>query len=126
MKRAVLLGILALFDFVDRWFTLAPKPDNHTPPATTEEFHQEVQAIMHRITPFLVRAASPYSPPAAAAALMMQTLACLSVCVRNALLTREQAVHMMRQLVRLEFGDADMGPLVESFLTDQQRRTPSK
>jgi hypothetical protein len=33
---------------------------------------------------------------------------------------------MMRQMVRLEFGDADMGPRVEGFLTDQQRRTPSK
>jgi hypothetical protein len=55
----------------------------------------------------LPRLTDRYSVPVVAAALSMQTVAVLSVCVRDGLMTRQQARQIVLRAGALEFGEAD-------------------
>lgn len=67
-------------------------------------FERQVKAIMKIMTPSLTRLAARQSVRAMAAALIMQTVATISVCVRDGHVTREAAIELVRNLLSLEFG----------------------
>jgi hypothetical protein len=76
-------------------------------PGTAEHFHAEVTACMDALNRRLPRLTSRYSVPAVAAALTMQTVAALSVCVRDGRMTREEARQVVLRIGALEFSEAD-------------------
>jgi hypothetical protein len=74
---------------------------------TVEQFHAEVTACMDVLNRRLPRLTDRYSVPAVAAALTMQTVAALSVCVRDGRMTREDARQLVLRIGALEFEEAD-------------------